>query len=43
MSNEWYIDRYLDSLEDEEYIEDYQKNFKEDVEQILNKSEVENV
>ena len=35
MSNEYYLDMFADSIEDEEYIKDYQKNFAEDVKKIL--------
>lgn len=35
MCNEWYLDRFADSIEDEEYIKEYQKNFAEDVKKIL--------
>lgn len=42
MSNEWYLDRFADSIDDEEYIKDYQENFKEDVKKII-ESEDKNV
>lgn len=35
MSNEWYMDILADSIDDEDYIKDYQKNFKDDVQKIL--------
>ena len=41
MSNEYYMDMFADSIEDEEYIKDYQKIFAEDIKKIL-ESEVDN-
>ena len=35
MSNEYYIDKFACDIEDEEYVKDYQENFKDDVRKIL--------
>ena len=35
MSNEYYLDMFADSIEDEDYIKEYQKNFADDVKKIL--------
>lgn len=40
MSNEYYIDMLADSIEDEDYIKEYQKNFAEDVKKILERKEI---
>ena len=40
MSNEYYLDMFADSIDDEEYIKDYQKNFAEDVKKILESEDI---
>ena len=39
MSNEWYMDRFADSIEDEKTIEEYTKQFQEECKKILKSEE----